>query len=481
MNATIAQSKQLDGGTIYPKRWLAMGVLFLSSFMNLVDMTIVNVALPAIQRDLSASATELEWVMAIYILALASGLLPFGRFGDVFGRKKLFLIGLVGFGLTSAACGLASNIETLIVARGIQGIASAMMTPQILAIIHVIFPPEEKSRVFGLFGMITSLGAVAGPVIGGTIISANLGELGWRPIFLINIPLGIAILIGSLRWLPAMTIDKKQRNDWIGALLLAASVTILVLPLIEGQKLGWPWWCFASIATSALIAIMFVRWQNFCAMNNKAQLLPASLLKNSRFMTDMAMVALFFSGMPGFFLVLAVFFQSGLGMTPFESGLTTAPFPVGIMIASIAAGKLGSKWHTLRIAVGSLLMAIGLVALQFIVLSIGDVVTGELLILPLLISGLGIGLAAAALFQSTLANVNGKDAGAGSGAMQTFQQIGAVIGIAIIGHFFFVTLGNTPETYDYIRAVVIASWYPIMTFSLILMFQANRFRGQENV
>lgn len=200
---TITTTENQSGtAQLQSGRWAAALVLFLASFMNLMDVTIVNVALPAIQADFSASSTQLEWVAAIYVLAFAAGLLPFGRFGDIFGRKRMFVMGVAGFTVGSALCGLAPGIGFLIGARAIQGIAGAMMVPQVLAIVHVIFPPAEKGRVFGLFGAVTSLGAVAGPVLGGALISADILGLDWRPIFLINLPLGVAALIGSIYLVP---------------------------------------------------------------------------------------------------------------------------------------------------------------------------------------------------------------------------------------------------------------------------------------
>ncbi|WP_048600221.1 MFS transporter, partial [Nereida ignava] len=206
-----------------------MAVLFLGSFMNLIDVSITNVALPQIQADTGASATQLEWVAAIYVLALAIGLLPFGRFGDVYGRKRLFVIGLIGFTIASLACGLAPNITTLIAARAIKGFAAAMMVPQVLAIVHVIFPPEEKARVFGLFGTISSLAVVAGPIIGGALISTDIAGLSWRLAFLINIPFGVVALAGALRFVPNLMGNGNVRPDWIGTGLFTTAAVLLVL------------------------------------------------------------------------------------------------------------------------------------------------------------------------------------------------------------------------------------------------------------
>ncbi|MEF2073022.1 MFS transporter [Consotaella aegiceratis] len=468
---------QETGGAVgaRPGRWAAAAVLFLASFMNLVDVTIVNVALPAIQAGSDATSTELEWVAAIYVLAFAAGLLPSGRFGDMVGRRRIFAVGLAGFTVSSVLCGLASDIAFLIAARGVQGLAGAMMVPQVLAILHVIFPEEEKSKVFGLFAMVSSLGSVAGPVLGGAVISADLWGLGWRAIFLINLPLGIAALIGTIRLVPALPPDEDVRPDWMGMALFASAIVLLVLPLIEGRNFGWPWWSFAAMAASLALAGFFRSWQERRARRGKAQLLPARLLANRDFLSGLALVTLHFSGAPGLFLILAVFFQSGFQMTPLQSGLATAPFPFGVMLASTFVGRLGSRFYRGRIALGALFLAVAMVLLNRTIRDVGETVDLVRFVPPLLVGGLGMGIAVAGLFQSVLASVSAADAGAGSGALQAFQQIGAVLGIAIVGQIFFATLGPAPLLSDaaagaaFIEAAATATWYPAAVYAGIAL------------
>lgn len=452
---------------LIPARWLVASFLLLAAFMNLLDASIVHLALPAIQTSLNATSTQLQWVLVIYLLTFSAGLLPFGRFGDVFGRKRMFVWGLVGFMLSSIACGLASNIETLIVARGLKGLAGAMMVPQVLAIIHVVFLPEEKGKVIGLFGMVSGLGAVAGPVIGGVLVSADLYGLGWRPIFLINVPLGLFSLVGALIFLPKIQSSARIAADWIGAILFAGAITSLTYPLIEGRHLGWPAWLFVLMALSCVLGWGFLFWQARLAAAGRAQTLPVNLLKDRAFMGGLITVTLLFSGIAGVFLLLAVFLQSGFGFSPLQAGLAMAPHPASAMIASLMTGRLGVRWLETRVLVAALAVLVGVVWFQDIAAHADDTLRGIDFLLPLVLTGSGMGTAAVALFQSTLLRVSGSDAGAGSGVLQAFQQVGIALSIALIGQLFFAALGPSPDQATYSAAAKTALWYPISVYALL--------------
>ena len=229
-----------------PRRWLALAVLLIASFMNLIDVTIVNVAIPSMQQNLRADASQIEWVIAAYVLAFALGLLPFGRLGDIVGRTRMFLIGVAAFTAASAACGLAPSIEWLIAFRVIQGLAGAVMTPQVLAIATVTFPPEERGRSFSLFALSAGLAAVAGPLLGGLLIGGNLWGLDWRPIFLVNVPVGLLALVAGWFIVPRPPGHPDLKNDVVGIVLFAAGMVALVYPLIEGRSYGWPAWSLGA-------------------------------------------------------------------------------------------------------------------------------------------------------------------------------------------------------------------------------------------
>jgi EmrB/QacA subfamily drug resistance transporter len=458
----------------YPRRWLAMFVLLLAAFMNLIDVTIVNVALPRLQESLGATSTEIEWVVAAYVLAFALGLLPFGRLGDTIGRKSMFQVGVVLFTLFSAACGLAPNMQTLIAARVFQGLAGAMMMPQVLAIAQVMFPPQERGAAFSLFGLTAGLASVAGPLTGGLLIGADIHGLDWRPIFLVNIPLGVITVTATAMLVPRTPANPALRHDIGGILLAALTVFLLVFPLIEGHSLGWPLWSFAMLGLAVVFAFAFQRHEARRARANLSQLLPVTLLHNRSFLLGLTMVTAFFSGVAGFFIVLAVFLQTGFGLSPLESGLTTVPFPVGVLLASIASGRFAGRWPRARIAGGAVALILGMVILSFVVASVGAAVDHWQFVLPLLISGFGMGTAISSLFQTVLANVPPQDAGSGSGATQSFQQVGAAIGIAITGQIFFSSLGKrlgagVPAEQAYVDAMGNALLYEIAAFATVIL------------
>ena len=454
-----------------PSRWLVASVLLLAAFISLLDASIVHLALPSIQASLGASPTQLQWVLVAYLLTFSAGLLPFGRFGDVFGRGRMFRWGLAGFMLTSAVSGLAATTEMLIAAQGLKGMAAAMMVPQVLAIIHVVFPPEEKGKVIGLFGMVSGLGAVAGPLIGGLIISADLYGLGWRPIFLINLPLGLLLFIGALTVLPGVPRGAGIAADWLGTLLFAGAVTSLTYPLIEGRHLGWSAWSFGLIALSAILGWGFLIWQARLAASGRAQTLPVTLLKDRTFVSGLIVVTLLFSGIAGVFLLLAVFLQSGFGFSPLQAGIAMAPHPACAMVAALLTGRLGAHWINARVLVSTVMLLIGVVWFQHVAGHAGTApgvpLTGADFLVPLILVGTGMGTATVALFQSTLSRVSGPDAGAGSGVLQAFQQVGIALSIALIGQLFFTALGPSPDQAAYRAAARTALWYPIGVYAAL--------------
>lgn len=457
-----------------PRRWIALFTLLMASFMNLMDVTIVNVALPSMQADLGANSSQLEWIVAGYILFFALGLLPFGRLGDILGRKQLFLGGVGAFTLASAACGMAPSIEWLIAARVLQGIGAAVMIPQVLAIVQVTFPPQEKGLAFSMFGVSAGLASVAGPVTGGLLISADIFGLDWRPIFLVNIPLGMIALVAGSILIPPGRGQRGLRNDWIGILIAGAAILALVFPLVEGRTLGWPAWLFALMVASAFGLAGFYFWERAREQAGQPQLLSIHLLNNRRYMLGTGMAMMFFSGIPGMFMILALFLQSGFDFTPLQSGLATLPFPVGVLLASWINGRLGSDRLRGRMLAGVLLLIVGMSMLRLAILGIADRVEPLYFVVPLLLSGLGLGISISALFQSVLAVVPPRDAGSGAGALQTFQQIGGALGVALVGEIFFASLQSAQEAgtatnQAFVGAIGNALWYQLGAFTLVAL------------
>ncbi|GAB4510920.1 MAG: MFS transporter [Roseibium sp.] len=438
-------------------RWAALAALYLAMFMNILDISVVNLALPVIRADLGASDTELEWVLIVYVLTFAAGLLPFGRFGDVLGRGRLFCWGVAGFTVSSLACGVATDTTALIACRGAQGLSAAMMVPQVLAIVHVMFAEEEKGRAIGLFGSVSALGAVAGPLVGGVLVWADVFGLGWRPIFLINLPFGLVSLYGALRFLPDLRNEFRLKPDWAGALLFTLAVVALVFPLVEGRQFGWPFWCFGLIGLSAVLAVLFLQVQRRKAIQDLPQLLPVALIGDNVFLAGVLFVAAFFSAIAGLFFMMAIYLQAGLGLTPLFVGLVLAPHPVGVIVASAFSGRFATRWFSGRIVASTLMVLCALVAIQFVVVS-GR--APETLLLPFLLLGLGVGTGIPALFQMVLSRVGGVDAGAGSGVLQAFQQVGMAFGIAIQGQIFFQMLGAGMSEASYRQAAQATLAYP---------------------
>ncbi|WP_246318860.1 MFS transporter [Peteryoungia desertarenae] len=408
--------------------------------MNLLDVTIVNVALPSMQRDFNAGSGQIEWVVAGYVLAFALCLLPFGRYGDVKGKRRVFLLGVAGFSLASAFCGIATSVEMLIVARMVQGAAGAMMTPQVLAIAQVMFPPHERAAAFSLFGLSAGLASVAGPIIGGWLIGMNFFDLGWRPIFLINIPLGMIAILAGWRLIPHVPVRKGLRNDYVGIVLVGLGIFFVIFPLIGGHGYGWPLWTHAMMMGSLFFFVGFYLWQRHQHRVGGPELLPLTLMSNRNYVIGALMTAVFFSTLPGFFLILAMFLQEGFALTPLQSGMTTVPFSVGVLVASVISGRLGRVPPRLRIMVGMMMLTVGMALLRTHILHLTDTIDPLALLPSLLLSGLGMGIAIAPMFQVALAGVPPEDAGSGSGALQAIQQVGSVFGIAIVSALFFGSL-----------------------------------------
>lgn len=463
-------------------RWIAMATLLVAGFMNLIDVTIVNVALPSLRTDFGASANQIEWVVAAYILVFALVLIPGGRYGDLLGRRRMFVWGVSVFTVGSALCGMAPTIATLVGARVLQAVGAAMMTPQTMAIVPAIFPPADRGKAFAAFGFAAGLASVTGPVMGGLLIRLDLFGLDWRPIFLVNVPVGLLAIGLALRFVPPVGGKADHRNDFLGIALAALTLLAVIFPLIEGRQIGWPWWCFASMIAALPLAALFVWWQKRQAARGAPQLLPAELLRSRNFLVGIAVGTLLFSGLPGFFFLMALFLQDGYGLSALQSGLTTVPFPIGVLLASVLAGRLGNRWMRRRISIGGKMMAVAMLGLSMLIRFEDGTLDRTLLIAPLLLGGLGMGTAVSPLFNTILSNVHVGDTGSASGALQAFQRVGGALGIAVVGEVFFARLGGpdqAPTVYD--AAFSSAILYNVSVFAIIsaLIWLLPRPKGRE--
>ena len=424
-----------------PRRWLTLVILLLAGFMNLLDVSIVNIAIPSIQRDLHASYADVQWALAGYTLAYALVLITGGRLGDMFGRKRLFLIGVAGFTVMSALCGAATSPGMLIGCRVAQGAFGAIMVPQVLAVIQVSFPPHERIKALAGFGVTAGLGTVSGPLLGGLLIAHNLAGLGWRPIFLINVPVGLIALAASAVLVRESKAARPPRLDPGGVALISAALLLLLYPLVEGRQLGWPAWTLVSMACSLPLFAVFAWYERVKARRDGSPLVPPALFRDRGFSAGMAVALTCFLGVASFGLVLTLFLQLGLGFSALHAGLTFLPFSAGILLSSGAAARLAPRFGRGVTMAGALVIAAGMAGLIAIVHHYGVAVTTWELVPGLVAAGLGLGAVIAPLADIVLAGVPSREAGSASGVFNTGLQVGNSIGIAVIGVIFFGVLG----------------------------------------
>ena len=312
-------------------RWVVLRFMLLANFLNLLDITIVNVAIPRISIDYALTPEKAQWISITYLIAFASGLLPFGKLGDIRGYGRVYQGGLIAFIAASVSCGIAQNIEWLLISRVAQGLASAAMVPQVLAIAVNIFPQQEKPKMFALVGMISSLASIMGPLVGGVLIAVNLFDLDWRTIFLMNLPIGLVALWGVKSILPHAEFHaNKEKIDWIGNCLFALSSCFLIVPLIEGYSLGWPMWIVCMLLMAIPTIIFFAYWLKLANNRNYPCIINGRVYRNRIFLKQLLNLMLFSSSVPGLFFVLTYYLQTQLSFSPLQSGLATVAFPLGV-------------------------------------------------------------------------------------------------------------------------------------------------------
>jgi EmrB/QacA subfamily drug resistance transporter len=411
--------------------------------MDLLDGTIVNVASPSIRADLHTSLSALQWIAGGYALAFAVGLVTGGRMGDIFGRRRLFLIGIAGFTLSSALCGLATSPGMLIAFRLVQGTFAAVMIPQGFGIIRQAFPPDELQKAFGLFGPVIGASAVLGPILGGALVDGNLFGTGWRMVFLVNVPVGVVAFGGSQRVLPESRAERRPTLDLGGAVLVSLAAALLVYPLIQGREAGWPAWTFVSIAASVLTLVAFVALERRRERAGVSPLVTPSLFRKRVFSAGLATVLVFFSGMIGLILVFTLYLQLGQGFSAIGAGVAFAPWALGVASgAGAGAGFLGPRLGRPTLHLGLAVMAAGLAAMLAVVHGGGDHVSAWALAGPEALAGVGMGAMLAPLFDFVLAGVDDDEVGSASGVLNALQQLAGAVGIAVIGTVFF-SLGHS--------------------------------------
>ncbi|QFR98207.1 DHA2 family efflux MFS transporter permease subunit [Streptomyces tsukubensis] len=425
----------------------------MAGFMTLLDVSIVNVALPSIREGLSTPESDLQWVVSGYALAFGLFLIPAGRVGDARGRRWMFMFGLTLFTLSSAACGAAQTSTWLVIARLVQGVAGGLISPQISALIQQMFSGRERGKAFGLFGTVVGISTAVGPLLGGLLIQAIGPDEGWRWVFYVNLPLGVVCLVLARRLLPytpsagAVTL---RRLDPFGVLLLGAGVLALLLPFVQSQQ-----WHgntkYLLVVVAAVLLAGFVRWEARLTARGGEPVMDLSLFRVRSYWLGCLLILLYFAGFTSIFFVTTLYLQSGLHYTALQAGLAITPFALGSGAAAGLGGKLVHRFGRPLVAIGLTMVAIGLAGTAFAVHQVPGRGAGWAMLVPLLVAGLGSGLVIAPNQTLTLSEVPVVSAGSAGGTLQTGQRVGSAVGIAAVGSVFFarVSEGGWASAYDH--------------------------------
>jgi EmrB/QacA subfamily drug resistance transporter len=418
------------------RRWWVLATVVAAQFMFGVDAFIVNVAIPTIAAELHASAAQIEAVIAIYLIAYATLVVTGGRLGDIYGTRNVFVAGVAGFTATSLWCGLAQSGPELIVARLAQGATAALMVPQVLATLHLLFADASRARAFGIYGIVLGLAGAAGFILGGILVTFDLAGLGWRSVFFVNVPFGAIIIAAALRIMPMTPYRAGTRLDIPGAIVLFLGLLCLIGPLLFGHDVHWSASVWLVMAAGVAIVFAFVKLERAVAGRGGMPLIDLSLLSDAAFMRGLAAVFFFFFANLSFYLVMTIFMQRGLHIPPLQAGLVFVPLALTFVMASRHAGARTRHRGTRVLIEGCGVQIAGLAALVALVESTA-VPSAMALALVLTIFGYGQGLVMAPLSSAVLSSVKSSSAGAGSGMYGTTAQIANAAGVAAIGAVFF--------------------------------------------
>jgi EmrB/QacA subfamily drug resistance transporter len=430
-------------------RWLVLAVVMAANMMDLMDATIVNVAGPSIQSALGGSDSTLQWLSAGYTLAFAVFLITGARLGDMFGRRRLFLIGSAGFTLMSAACAAAPSTTVLIAFRLAQGAFGALLIPQGFGIIKEVFAEEEMGKVFGAFGPVMGISMLAAPILAGVLVGVHLFD-GWRLVFLINVPVGIVTFAVALRTLPRTIAHPGIKLDKVGMVLIGIALTAIVYPLIEGRDAGWPAWTFLTLAFGAAVLGGFLLWERHTRGD---ALIEPTLLSNRTYISGILVALATFGAFGGLLLCVSLFTQLGEGFSAIHAGLTLTPMVIGMVVGMTTSFALVKKLGRRLIQIGVALIAIGATVLALTVTGAHNVTTWDLAP-ALAIIGLGAGAGFGQLFDFILAGVTMEEVGSASGVLEAVQQLSSAIGVAALGTIFFSAFSGHLPTH----ALAITAW-----------------------
>ncbi|WP_367140583.1 MULTISPECIES: MFS transporter [Streptomyces] len=420
-------------------------------FMAILDSFIVVVAGPAIQADLKATTSELEWVLAGYQLSYAVFMITGGRLADIFGRKRVFLLGTAVFTLSSIACAMAGEPSVLIGARIVQGLGAALMVPQVFAVITLSVSQESRHRVFGVLGVVIGMATVSGQLVGGLLIGADLFGSGWRSVFWVNLPIGIFTMLMALKYVPESRAEQTRKLDLPGVVVLSAALLLLTYPLIQGRDVGWPWWTWACFAGSAVAFALFVALERQVERRGGQPLIKLSLFAQRSFSLGIVLVLAVYALLTSYYLSLSVSMQDGLGMSALGSGLVYTPAAVTFFVCSMIAGRIVPKYGRRVLEVGAIVLAAGYLTTAVVLLS-GPRLTPLLVIPTLMLQSVGGGLLITPLLNTVLARIDPQAAGMASGSLSTAQQVGGALGVAVVGAVFFHSFQDGAASGDKVHA-----------------------------
>jgi MFS family permease len=423
--------------------WIGFAVVVVSAVMDLLDSTIAQTAAPDIRRALGASYADLEWISAAYTLAMAALMILGSRLGDILGRRRVLLTGIGGFIVSSALCALAPTAGLLIAARALQGTTAALMVPQGFGLMRELFGDEGQQKAFGIFGPIMGMAAIAGPLAGGALIAVNPLGIGWRAIFLVNVPIGLMALAAGFKHLPdGPPSTPDARLDLPSVVLAAAGGFALVYPLIEGRQDGWPAWSFAMLAAGVAIVAAFALRQSARVRRGRAPLIVPTIFKRRGYVAGLVVALGFLGGMGGITLALNVMYQSGLGFTPLDSALAAVAIPVLAIAGSITSSILLPKLGRTTMHIGIAVMAAGLGITVLVLEGVGAGLSAWNTAGPLALLGFGMGMVFVPMFDVILAGVEPHELGSASGLLESVQQLAMSLGLAAVGTVLFDKLGR---------------------------------------
>ncbi|MFE9770419.1 MFS transporter [Streptomyces sp. NPDC005931] len=428
--------------TVPRSSWLALGAVLLAGFLHTFDVTVVSIAAPSIQDGLGASDAAVQWLLAGYSLAFALLLVTAGRLGDAYGRRPLVLWGIVAFTLASALCAAAPSAGVLVAARVLQGLSAALLAPQIAPVIILLFPKERRGAAFGVQAAVIAAATCSGPVLGGLLAHADVFGLGWRAVFLVNLPVGAVALILAARWLPAERSARAPGLDLVGVAVATAGLLLLLVPLVQGRETGRPLLLMPLTLAGVGVLALLAPLQRRAARAGRTPLLAPGLFRGRAFPAGAAVNFLVLGAVASFFLVYVVHLQDGLGFTAKEAGFTLLPFAVSAALASGASVPLTGRLGRPMLECGAVLMALGTAVLLWLTVSRGADLR-PLHVLPgLILCGAGMGLLSPPLYNLTLSAMPQGGIGSASGVFSTFGQIGNAFGVALVGSVFYGVAGD---------------------------------------